>query len=114
MRGGCKVPDRLTQGKEGTRPERTCNHPLLAHHGYAPIYRTDEVNHCPGCGQCQWIIGRITAECAFCATALPLQHTGLEGMGIGPVYWDRDIYRHGWHVGPEHHSLSDEEAEWAL
>ena len=90
------------------------HHPLLSHHGFTPVYRTEEVNHCPGCGQCQWIIGRVTAECAFCATALPLQHTGFEGMGIGPIYWDRDVYRHGWNFGPRHHSPAYEAAEWAI
>jgi hypothetical protein len=43
-----------------------------AERGFRPIYRANETNHCPGCGRSQWIIGRITAECAFCATALPL------------------------------------------
>lgn len=38
----------------------------------APAYRGNETNHCPGCGRTHWIIGRITAECGFCATALPL------------------------------------------
>lgn len=45
---------------------------LLAR-GYHPVYHLDEINHCPGCGRVQWYIGRMTAECAFCATALPLQ-----------------------------------------
>jgi hypothetical protein len=27
---------------------------------------------CPGCGRAHWLIGRATAECAFCSTALPL------------------------------------------
>jgi hypothetical protein len=40
--------------------------------GYHAVYREHEVNHCPGCGRTQWIIGRVSAECAFCATALPL------------------------------------------
>ncbi len=40
--------------------------------GYHVVYRDHEVNHCPGCGRTHWIIGRISAECAFCATALPL------------------------------------------
>jgi hypothetical protein len=31
-----------------------------------------ETNHCPGCGRSQWLVGRITAECAFCHSALPL------------------------------------------
>lgn len=35
-------------------------------------YHIGERNHCPGCGRSQWIIGRSTAECAFCSTALPL------------------------------------------
>lgn len=36
------------------------------------LYHPDTVNHCPGCGGRHWHIGRSTAECAFCATALPL------------------------------------------
>jgi hypothetical protein len=40
--------------------------------GYHVVYREHEVNHCPGCGRTQWLIGRVSAECAFCATALPL------------------------------------------
>ena len=42
-----------------------------ARRGYHPLYREREHNHCPGCGRSQWIVGRISAECAFCATALP-------------------------------------------
>lgn len=42
--------------------------------GYHLVYRPDVVNACPGCGQSNWNIGRHSAECAFCATALPLQH----------------------------------------
>ena len=41
--------------------------------GYYVMYREHEVNHCPGCGRTHWHIGRILAECAFCATALPLE-----------------------------------------
>ena len=44
-----------------------------AKRGYYTIYREQEVNHCPGCGRSQWIIGRQTAECAYCSTALPLE-----------------------------------------
>ena len=39
--------------------------------GYCVVYRENQVNHCPGCGRTHWIIGRVSAECAFCATALP-------------------------------------------
>lgn len=35
-------------------------------------YHDNEVNHCPGCGRAQWIIGRVLAECAFCSTAIYL------------------------------------------
>lgn len=40
--------------------------------GYRPLYHAQDVNHCPSCGGTHWLIGRSTAECAFCATALPL------------------------------------------
>lgn len=40
--------------------------------GYHAVYRDGETNNCPGCGRTNWIIGRSSAECAFCATALPL------------------------------------------
>lgn len=43
--------------------------------GYHATYHEHETNHCPGCGRTQWIIGRVSAECAFCSTALPLDAT---------------------------------------
>lgn len=73
----------------------------FSHHGYLPLYHAGEVNRCPGCFRCQWLIGRSTAECAFCGTAIPLEHTGLEGISLGAVYWDRDVFHHGWHCGPQ-------------
>jgi hypothetical protein len=45
--------------------------------GYVMLYRPNESNRCPGCGHCHWIIGRVTAECGFCATALPLAGHGV-------------------------------------
>ena len=48
--------------------------------GYHAVYREHEVNHCPGCGRTQWLIGRMSAECAFCATALPLADTFRQGQ----------------------------------
>lgn len=50
--------------------------------GYRPVYRSGETNHCPGCGRSQWVIGRATAECAWCATALPLTAGGYRGAGL--------------------------------
>lgn len=52
-----------------------------AHTGYRIAYRQHEANHCPGCGQSHWVIGRTTAECAFCGTALPLIAGGSFGNG---------------------------------
>lgn len=44
----------------------------LADRGHHIVYRANTANHCPGCGRSHWYIGRITAECGFCATAVPL------------------------------------------
>lgn len=41
--------------------------------GYHVVYRQGERNFCPGCGRSHWLVGRISAECAFCSTAIPLQ-----------------------------------------
>lgn len=43
-----------------------------AQRGYAIFYRQNEPNHCPGCGRSAWHVGRQSAECAACATAIPL------------------------------------------
>lgn len=48
----------------------------IAQRGYFAAYRRDQVNHCPGCGRSHWWIGRVSAECAFCKTALPFAHPG--------------------------------------
>jgi len=46
-----------------------------ARRGYHAVYRDNEVNHCPGCGRTHWYVGRTSAECGFCATALPLNES---------------------------------------
>jgi len=56
--------------------------------GYHAVYREHEVNHCPGCGRTQWIVGRKSAECAFCATALPLAAPHRENHE-SPTIWTR-------------------------
>lgn len=43
---------------------------LLPLRGYRPAYRTG--TGCPGCGHGGWRVGRFSAECARCGTALPL------------------------------------------
>ena len=50
--------------------------------GYHAVYRPDHINHCPGCGRSHWIVGRMLAECGFCATALPLMDGGMSGTGL--------------------------------
>lgn len=49
--------------------------------GYRPAYRANETNHCPACSATQWIIGRLTAECACCGAALPLLSGSAPGTG---------------------------------
>lgn len=84
-------------------------------HGFLPLYRLEEVNRCPACLMSNWYIGRSTAECAFCGTALPLEHTGLEGVSLGGLYWDRDVLRYGRHVqGHRPGSTGDPSEEWEI
>ena len=47
----------------------------LAKRGHHIVYRANEANHCPGCGRSQWYIGRVSAECGFCGTAVALAET---------------------------------------
>lgn len=48
--------------------------------GYHVPYRPGEPNWCPGCGRSQWWVGRQSAECAFCCTALELP-SAMRGGG---------------------------------
>ncbi|HEX6784128.1 MAG TPA: PilZ domain-containing protein [Sphingomicrobium sp.] len=50
----------------------------LAKRGHHIVYRANSANHCPGCGRSQWYIGRVSAECGFCGTAVPLAETGRQ------------------------------------
>ena len=50
--------------------------------GFHIVYRLDAVNHCPGCGRTHWYIGRLSAECGFCATAIPLVEPGTLGPAM--------------------------------
>jgi hypothetical protein len=55
--------------------------------GYHAVYRENEVNYCPGCGRTHWFLGRLSAECAFCSTALPLQEAYGQGPAPSVVGW---------------------------
>lgn len=57
--------------------------------GYHAVYREAETNHCPGCGRSNWTIGRTTAECAFCATALPLEASLSRNCDADPTIVER-------------------------
>ena len=50
----------------------------LARRGHHIVYRSNTLNFCPGCGRSQWHVGRISAECGFCATAVPLAEARLD------------------------------------
>ncbi len=50
----------------------------LAKRGHHIVYRANEPNHCPGCGRSQWYIGRLSAECGFCGTAIALAETARQ------------------------------------
>ena len=62
--------------------------------GYHAVYHDHEVNHCPGCGRTHWIIGRMSAECAFCATALPLAEASRPSGPVIIQHKNRDT--HAW------------------
>src|SRR5437764_8471050 len=59
----------------------------LANRGHHIVYRANSDNHCPGCGRSHWHIGRITAECGFCGTAVPLAEARHDDVGplVGSV-----------------------------
>ena len=62
----------------------------LARRGHHIVYRSNTLNFCPGCGRSQWYVGRISAECGFCATAVPLAEARLDrpspaAAGIGSL-----------------------------
>jgi hypothetical protein len=68
----------------------------LARRGHHIVYRANTSNQCPGCGRSQWYVGRISAECGYCATAVPLAEARLdrpspavyrrEDSALTPVY----------------------------
>ena len=48
--------------------------------GFVPLYHQDIENRCPGCGKSHWHIGRFSAECAHCDTALPFAMVSSQPM----------------------------------
>jgi hypothetical protein len=50
--------------------------------GFQILYHSGEINRCPGCGRTHWYVGRLSAECGFCGTALALAETARTGTGV--------------------------------
>jgi hypothetical protein len=55
--------------------------------GQYAVYRPNRPNPCPNCGQSQWIVGRVSAECAVCATALPLVEASMSAENLLRRVW---------------------------
>jgi hypothetical protein len=60
--------------------------------GYHAVYRENEINRCPGCGRTHWYVGRVLAECCFCATALPLSESFRQAAA--PVFFTSSRPQH--------------------
>ena len=39
---------------------------------FVPSYWMDRLNSCPACSRSNWWVGRMSAECGFCGTTLPI------------------------------------------
>lgn len=65
-------PDMSSFGQLSKGPPAVPHGLLDAH--YALAYHPGLVNHCPGCAGTHWLVGRTTAQCPRCDTALPLVH----------------------------------------
>lgn len=71
--------------------------------GHHVVYRTGESNRCPGCGRQQWYVGRATAECGFCGTAVPL----AEAPWIGGDGKNNELRSNLRRDAPEHVPTAD-------
>lgn len=55
--------------------------PFAQRGGFVVGFHPDTVNYCPACSRSHWYVGRMSAECAFCETALPLA-TAARSYGV--------------------------------
>ena len=65
---------------EGSKGRSFAHDP--ARRGFQILYHSGEVNRCPACGRTHWYVGRLSAECGFCGTALALAETARTGTGL--------------------------------
>jgi hypothetical protein len=83
----------------------------LSARGHHVVYRANESNRCPGCGRAQWYVGRITAECGFCGTAVALAEAkwaGASGSGGAAAIAEKLKV-----AGEARDAALSEEARWA-
>lgn len=71
--------------RSNRKPARAAINP--GSRGYHAVYHDGEINHCPACGRTHWLIGRLSAECAFCTTALPLKDAMMQGPAPQISFW---------------------------
>lgn len=70
-------------GQDGRRP---ANYGMFNPQGRPlNLYHVEDRNHCPNCAGVQWYIGRVTAECANCGTALSL--SAISGQTQQPMFF---------------------------
>lgn len=53
--------------------------------GWTVLYRPPQA--CPACGRGHWLVGRRSAECAFCGAALALAPTEPAPLGSPEQEW---------------------------
>src|SRR4051794_41861836 len=71
----------------------------LVGRGHHVVYRAQETNRCPGCGRAQWHVGRATAECAFCETAIPLAEAKWIGGDAPAAVAETPLAKARWRGG---------------
>ena len=73
------IGEGFLERKEDLPMQKSKVYPFRRRGGYSPVYYEGTINHCPACGHAHWIVGRQSAECAICSTALPLESAYFVG-----------------------------------
>jgi hypothetical protein len=72
QRGNRTVRHTLDRGRKGISTMSDVRSIEITNRGYIVHYHPGLNNMCPGCGHSHWYVGRLSAECALCAVALPI------------------------------------------
>ena len=67
--------------------------------GLHVAYHGNETNRCPGCGRGHWYVGRVTAECAFCGTAVAIAASSASSPWTGRSRWSQTTLSNADEVG---------------